>query len=1087
MPQVSVAEPDAIYTADARLLDLDTSASDAIVQEVSSYVNGLTRPEIDANVYYGGQHYTVTYRYDTAAASLTCTGIKRFEAPAEINTPNGKVNSPNKALAEFLQKHKLADQGIVEVLTKCGISSLDDLLEAKTDEKVRKEIQTELDSSGGRFGRKRFDDLDVSAIENAIFFAANPDAETLTRPLMDFLADNDVLPNSKDREKLLSILLAYDVKSLADLKKVKEKGPGEQKKVTALTAAITAWNAEAGSSFGNVTAGAVARAVGDAPLEANEELKTFLSKTAKFPHGAEKVLTDFGITSLEQLKAVKEDPVRSAELQRRLDNSGILNAKKAFDGVSVAAIDEEIGTVNSPAVIQGKARTAELAAAIEQVKALRTRVETTTRENFAAVKAGVVTEYEAVLARIKDISGADFEIASKAAQQSQADLKSSLDSTIQNAEKANDLLGSVDKRERPLTILINKLEMLCGVLITPAGVTMKYTDLVRMPEMPEQLGKAPDAQESTTLQYKGTKTNSFASSYVSQTGSAISTSVDAAGATFVGSGVAAVSAAATYSDAKKASEDEEKFQTATTATCGESRYLYDPRKTVQFRPKELHLSDAAKQELAAVAASPDRASQIARIKSFYDQFGSHFFTRFSLGGRYEFQATGETLSTAGKEKLVSTVAAGTNWAASASGSYLGMGGAVTTAASVMGSSTRAQAHADRLEFSTDSARVSVSIKVLGGAGIAPRDVWAQSLRYNSTWAVIGRAQPIPVWAMVEQDANLPGPTKSIVPLLQEVWVREVFRDGVRASDPRLYTRIQRDPQLKTCESLLAAVEQLQNAEPEVEIVIVEQISGDAEHPKAIAQTNMPGLKLIGGGARVEYGTGPGNLLTGSYPSGNGWVASSKSHDKPSPAKVIAYAIYLVDPDDLWDVQRATASTQSKTNRPEVTAKLPPGYALTGGGALIEYDGAGIMLTECCPAFGLDGSCTGWKAKGKDHLSGDAGNATAWVFGIRPKNIKQGKHPTASQVVSQIVQGKHVSREVGVNQQQVVVGGGAALKWRANAGGLLTATYPAGGGQKWAASAKDHVAPDTLDLTTWSIARVGKITTMEKVSAAAAAR
>jgi hypothetical protein len=1094
MPKVSVA--DAVYAAEARDLDLDLDARNAIVQEVSVYVSGRSDGAGEANVYYGGQHYHVTFKYDDVQDELTCTGITLFGAAAPKNAPTGKPDRPVtsntppaavkklEVLIVFLEKHSLADEGVLNALKKCGISSLDDLLGAKTDEDVRKELQMELLASGGRFGRKRFDGLEVAAIENAIFFAANLDAEKAAGPLMAFLADNDVLPTSKDRDKLLSIMLSHDVKSLADLQNVVGKGPSQQRKLTELTTAIKEWNQEAGGAFGNLTPAAVARAASGAPLAANEELKTFLSKKAKLPPGSERVLTDFGVTTLEQLKAVKENPVRSAELQTKLDNSGILNARNAFDGVTVAAIEEEIGAVISPATIAAKEKSAQLVAAIDQVRALRTKVEAATSENFAAVRAMVITEYDAVLARIKEISGAEFDSALRAAQQSQTDLKALLNGTIQNAEQANNLLESIDKTERPLTALINGLEMLCGILITPAGVTRKYMELVRMPEKPDQLGKAPEAQTSTTLQYKGRTTRSFASSYASQTGSAISTSVDAAGAAFIGSGLAAVSAAASYSDAKKASEDEESFQSATTATCGEIRYMYSPQKTIQFKAKEIRLSESAKQQLTAIAAVPNRAGQIDKMKAFYDDFGSHFFTRYSLGGRYEFKATGETLSTAGKEKLVSAVSSGTNWAASASGSYLGIGGAVTTAASVIGSTTMAQARGDRLEFTTDNAKVEVSIEVLGGPSIAPRDLWSQGLRYNSTWAVISREEPIPVWAIVQQDVNMPSSVKDITPLLEEVWVREVFRNAVRQSDPRLSSRIQRDDKIKTCESLTEVVQQLQSAEPDLEIVVIEQSSEESEHPRATAQTTVPGLKLIGGGARADYPQGrAGTLLTGSYPSGNGWIASGKSHKYDSLGRIIAYAIYLVDPDDFWDVQRVTAKSTEASNRPEITVTLPPGYALTGGGAFVDYqENHGILLTACCPAVGRDGTSTGWTAKGKDHEISDKGHATAWAFGIRPKNMKTGSNPTPSQFMAQTFQGSHINKRVGVNDRQIVVGGGAAVAWR-GAGGLLTATYPESV-TGWGVYAKDHgVSDNTLDITIWSIARTGKSRTIESISVA----
>jgi len=284
-------------------------------------------------------------------------------------------------------------------------------------------------------------------------------------------------------------------------------------------------------------------------------------------------------------------------------------------------------------------------------------------------------------------------------------------------------LKYVDKTQMPLAKLMRRVEMLCGALITPAGITMKRSaKLVQMPNLPEQLAKASEAQESTSIRYKGAEIKSFAFSYASQTGSSISTSTDAAAAGFVGNGMAAVSAAASYADARKASRDQETFNSTTTATYGEIRYVYAPKQTVQFKEKEIRLSSDTRQELMSIASTAAGAGRTNKIRSFYERFGSHFFTRYSLGGRYEFNATGQNTSASGKEKLETAVSNGADWGVSASASHLGLGGAVKAAAAVVGSTTSAQAQADQLRFSTDNTRVSVSIKVLGGAGLAPREV-----------------------------------------------------------------------------------------------------------------------------------------------------------------------------------------------------------------------------------------------------------------------------------------------------------------------------------------------------------------------------
>jgi hypothetical protein len=55
----------------------------------------------------------------------------------------------------------------------------------------------------------------------------------------------------------------------------------------------------------------------------------------------------------------------------------------------------------------------------------------------------------------------------------------------------------------------------------------------------------------------------------------------------------------------------------------------------------------------------------------------------------------------------------------------------------------------------------------------------------------------------------------------------------------------------------------------------------------------PGWVLSGGGALDDW-TGDGNLLTGSFPQGHGWIAAGKDHKISSPAAITAYAIGLRD-------------------------------------------------------------------------------------------------------------------------------------------------------------------------------------------------
>ncbi|HXR76914.1 MAG TPA: hypothetical protein VN737_13120 [Bryobacteraceae bacterium] len=114
----------------------------------------------------------------------------------------------------------------------------------------------------------------------------------------------------------------------------------------------------------------------------------------------------------------------------------IVKGKESFEKIAVEDIDEEVGTVTSPAAKEAKKKEGELRKAIDDVKKLRKKVEDAAKDNMAVTVASVAKEYDAVLSRVKDTCDVDFRAVDSAAQQSQADLKTLLDATIQNAETA---------------------------------------------------------------------------------------------------------------------------------------------------------------------------------------------------------------------------------------------------------------------------------------------------------------------------------------------------------------------------------------------------------------------------------------------------------------------------------------------------------------------------------------------------------------------------------------------------------------------------------------------------------------------------
>lgn len=204
----------------------------------------------------------------------------------------------------------------------------------------------------------------------------------------------------------------------------------------------------------------------------------------------------------------------------------------------------------------------------------------------------------------------------------------------------------------------------------------------------------------------------------------------------------------------------------------------------------------------------------------------------------------------------------------------------------------------------------------------------------------------------------------------------------------------------------------------------------------------PGYTLIGGGARVNYPPGttspaagsPANMLTNAYTLNDGFVASSHDHLVVSNADLDVWAIAIQNLARDFDVVYHEADSNA-ANHPCVTAVLPPGYALLGGGA--RTNAAFQFLTASAPA-GDDS----WMASSKDHAGiANPTTVTAFVVGFRVR----GGGPTIP------VQFKSITTAVSQRPEGScpvpdgcrLIGGGAVSNYGGGPGLLLTASFPDG--------------------------------------------
>jgi hypothetical protein len=197
------------------------------------------------------------------------------------------------------------------------------------------------------------------------------------------------------------------------------------------------------------------------------------------------------------------------------------------------------------------------------------------------------------------------------------------------------------------------------------------------------------------------------------------------------------------------------------------------------------------------------------------------------------------------------------------------------------------------------------------------------------------------------------------------------------SRPQTWSAAGKDHQDVSPASITAFALAIEDPNDEWDVVIKSETSDPIAHPQAVA-TLPHGYTLTGGGAFVDYGSGYGNLLTASFPtSQSSWEARSKDHLVSDPASITSYVIGMKHRSDNVKVEGVIRKFTSATaQHPTAQVCLEPGWTLSGGGALDEWQGEGNLLTASFPR----GLC--WFADGKDHIVASPAPLTAYVIGIR---------------------------------------------------------------------------------------------------------
>jgi vibriolysin len=180
----------------------------------------------------------------------------------------------------------------------------------------------------------------------------------------------------------------------------------------------------------------------------------------------------------------------------------------------------------------------------------------------------------------------------------------------------------------------------------------------------------------------------------------------------------------------------------------------------------------------------------------------------------------------------------------------------------------------------------------------------------------------------------------------------------------------------------------------------------------------------------------------------------------------------------WVVVNYTENTSAGDSHPYATLAAPSGGKLVGGGARVNFNGAGNLLVETIPFAAPDTSNTGyWYAAARDHEVADPAS-TITVYGVvlpDPSNLYYVRMFSQQGAIA-----AHPSASVSLPAGYVMTGGGCVVTLPANAAGnLLTGSYPAqsryqkliggtGPFDRWVCSAKDHDIASPASLTAYVV-------------------
>lgn len=807
-----------------------------------------------------------------------------------------------------------------------------------------------------------------------------------------------------------------------------------------------------------------------------------------------KVIKAYGIDSLEFLKAVCANPVERKALAKQIRGDAPDGPARIAAGIVEkltakqvqAHIDQLASETDDPGSANFDKKKQQLAEAIEAVEKLRKETADAAAADREAATKQAQAQLDRILAKVnaKDLlKGGDASFATIASATALMErIQDGLQSKI-----ADSLNSYLDQRPRSTAELLEENQLLRGYCATAAGLARASGS--NLLDMAALLGK-PAPIQTQDFEFSSEAAYSEASQQFETSATSYATANSARGAMFLGSGIGAASLMVQYANASQRQKDETAMKRSQKATKLRVHYQWAPQATLTLPSNRFALSEEALDALRAIETAPP-AQRPAAAAEFLRGFGSHVFCTAALGGWYKHVAKASCSSSEQMRTLDEALSTATNWAVSASASYIGLTGAGSVSTAHAGGVSAARATSTAMSCTVKDQQVSVATSAFGGLPELPSDLWLTSVKANAHWQVIDRSDEQPVWKIVGllSAKSLGFDRKAMAELLERAWVNEVFIPSIADAKVREAMR----PKAPATAAALTEALLALTRPPTMRLAVIQRRWDDIQQHFSAEVVLPKGYKILAGGVSAVT-QAAGNFVVASYPklSGKGrderwsWCARMKDIKHASRVRHALTIVALHDPDDVWDVQIFVKESTGHRCMHEIALQPPADFLLTGCGG--EVDVFSCAALKACGFAQLDGKLPGAferqcqvVVRTADLISVCEHTAKAYAIGVRARagmaldaDYQYHRFGAASNHDHTVTHALHPGGDE--SKRSVMIGGGACMT-DIDMHHCLTGSRPVvadawrGGATPvygWLATSKDHEVRQTSAMTLYTL-------------------